>query len=68
MEWVDGSRCKQINAALRKAHDAFNALYYESQSNLDLFLNSHRVSEALNLVRREVHKNNPPTQGDHFIE
>ena len=57
MHWIDGSRCKQINAALSEARDAFNAAHYESESNLDLYLNTEKVSRALNKVRREVKRN-----------
>jgi hypothetical protein len=57
--WIDGDRCKQISAAMSEAHEAFNAAYYESPSNVDLFIATERVSRALNKVRREIRKNRP---------
>ncbi|MEE3066598.1 MAG: hypothetical protein VYA67_22095 [Actinomycetota bacterium] len=59
MHWIDGSRCKQISAALSEAHAAFNTAYYESPTNVDLFIATERVSRALNKVRREIRKNQP---------
>lgn len=59
MHWIDGSRCKQINRALSEARDAFNAAYYESTTNVDLYVATERVSRALNKVRREVRRNRP---------
>jgi hypothetical protein len=59
MDWIDGDRCKQISSALTEAREAFNAAYFESSSNVDLFIATERVSRALNKVRREVRKNRP---------
>ncbi len=59
MDWIDGSRSKQINAALREAHEAFDKAYHKSTTEVDLYVATERVSRALSKVRREIKRNQP---------